>query len=155
MMRLNIGDNEFKIKFAYEPTLKGRVISKITKMGNIAGEDGDIDYEKMEDFLLLLPEILLVGLQKFHQEEYGYDYDTEEGKNVQLKKAFDLIEEYSDQENEGLISLFNDLQEEMKTDSFLAKTFQKEQKEAELEEEMAQTDAEIVEMPAIEEKTES
>lgn len=128
-MKLIVGEKLYNIKFGYKPTLKERVISKIVKLADINDENGDVDFEKIEDLLLYLPEILLVGLQ-VHHEEYRYDYDTKEGKQEQLDKVFDIIEEYSSQENADLTQLFNDLQMEMKTDSFLAKMFQAEQKKA-------------------------
>lgn len=129
MMKLKIGDKELSIQFAYKPTLKERVISKIVKIANITAEDGETDIEKVEDLLLYLPEVLLVGLQ-MHHEEYRYNYDTKNGKEEQLDKTFNLIDEYSVQEDSSLIQLFNDLQEEMQKNSFLAKLFQEEQKKA-------------------------
>lgn len=126
-MKLIVGEKLYNIKFGYKPTLKERVISKIVKLADINDENGDVDFERIEDLLLYLPEILLVGLQ-VHHEEYRYDYDTKEGKQEQLDKVFDIIEEYSSQENADLTQLFNDLQMEMQTDSFLAKMFQAEQK---------------------------
>lgn len=132
-MKLKIGKKELKIKFGYKPTLKERLISRIVKTSRTNGEDEIENMEKIEDLLLFLPEILLIGLQ-VHHEEYRYDYDTKEGKEEQLEKAFDLIDEYSTQDNADLMKLFNDLQEEMKNDSFLASLFQKEEKAAETEE---------------------
>ena len=129
-MTLKIGEKELKIKFGYKPTLKERVISKIVKISNVNSEGG-VDLEKVEDLLLYLPEILLVGLQVYH-EEYRYNYDTKEGKQEQIDKAFDLIDEYASNKGD-LMKLFNDIQEEMQTDSFLASLFQKEQKAQEAE----------------------
>lgn len=124
-MTLKVGEKELKIKFGYKATLKERVISKIVKIGNV-NNDGGVDLEKVEDLLLYLPEILLVGLQVYH-EEYRYDYDAKEGKKEKLDKAFDLIDEYATNGGD-LMQLFNDIQEEMQTDSFLASLFRKEQK---------------------------
>lgn len=132
-MKLKIGENEYSIKFGYKPTLKERLISRIVKMSKTDGADEIENMEKIEDLLLFLPEILLVGLQ-VHHEDFRYDYDTKDGKEEQLNKAFDLIDEYSTQDGADLMQLFNDLQEEMKTDSFLASLFQKEEKAAEVEE---------------------
>lgn len=130
IMTLKIGEKELKIKFGYKPTLKERVISKIVKIGNVSG-DGSVDFERVEDLLLYLPEILLVGLQVCH-EEYRYDYDTKEGKQEQLDKAFDLIDEYA-QDGGDLAQLFEDMQKEMRNNSFLASLFQKEQRAADAE----------------------
>lgn len=132
-MKLKIGEKELNIKFGYKPTLKERLISRIVKISRTNGEDEVENMEKIEDLLLFLPEILLVGLQVYH-EDFRYDYDTKEGKEEQLNKAFDLIDEYALSEGADLMQLFNDLQEEMKTDSFLASLFQKEEKAAEVEE---------------------
>lgn len=139
MMNLKIGDKELKIKYGYKPTLKERVISKIVKFSNsMNAEKEDDEMEAIEDLLLYLPELLLVGLQ-VHHEEYRYNYDTKEGKDEQLNKMFDLVDEYASGENADIMQLFNDLQDEMKTDSFLASLFQKEQNKLEAVEEATQT----------------
>lgn len=132
-MKLNIGKKELNIKFGYKPTLKERVISKVAKMGNVQNEDGSTNLEKVEDLLLYLPELLLIGMQ-VHHEDYRYDYDTGKGKEEQLEKAFALVEEYMNSEDADTLYLFNTLQEALTEDSFLASLFRKEQKAAEAEE---------------------
>lgn len=129
-MKLKIGENEYSIKFGYKPTLKERIISKVVKMSNATGADCDTDMEKIEDLLLFLPELLLVGLQ-VHHEDFRYDYDTKEGKEEQLDKAFALVEEYMDGEDADVMAFFNHLQEALLQDSFLRGLFQKEQKKQE------------------------
>ncbi len=131
-MKLKIGNKELNIKFGYKPTLKERVISNVVKMGNVNGEEG-LDMEKVEDLLLYLPELLLVGLQVYHQE-YRYNYDTGEGKEEQLNKTFALIEEYMENEDADFMYLFNALQEALVEDSFLASLFRKEKSAKEAEE---------------------
>lgn len=125
-MKLKIGEKELNIKFGYKPTLKERIISRIIKTSTRQDDDETENMERIEDLLLLLPEVLLVGLQVYH-EEYRYNYDTKEGKQEQLDKAFNLIDEYAMRKEADLMKLFNDLQEEMKNDSFLASLFQKEE----------------------------
>lgn len=132
-MKLKIGEKELNIKFGYKPTLKERLVSRIVRMSRTDGEDEIENMEKIEDLLLFLPEILLIGLQ-VHHEDFRYNYDTKEEKEEQLNKAFDLIDEYSTQDGADLMQLFNDLQAEMKNDSFLASLFQKEEKASEIEE---------------------
>lgn len=129
-MKLKIGENEYNIKFGYKPTLKERIISKVVKMSNTTGADGDTDMEKIEDSLLFLPELLLVGLQ-VHHEDFRYDYDTKEGKEEKLNKAFALVEQYMDSEDADVMAFFNQLQEALLQDSFLRGLFQKEQKKQE------------------------
>lgn len=132
-MKLKIGENEYSIKFAYKPTLKERLVSRIVRVAKTNSEDEIENMERIEDLLLFLPEILLVGLQ-VHHKEFAYNYDTKEGKEEQLEKAFNLVDEYASSEGADLMKLFNDLQDAMKEDSFLASLFQKEEKAVEAEE---------------------
>ena len=128
-MKLNIAGKEINIKYGYKPTLKERIISKTVKFSKLTNEFGDIDMEKLEDLMLFLPEMLLVGMQ-VHHKDYKYNYDTGEGKEKQLEKAFGLIEEYMESEDADITELFGKLQEALTQDSFLAGLFQKEQKKA-------------------------
>ena len=124
---MNIAGKELNIKFGYKPTLKERIISRVLKMENIADEDGEVSYEKIEDLMLFLPELLLVGLQ-VHHKDFRYDYDTKEGKEKQLDKTLDLVEKYMDSEDADIMELFGKLEEALMQDSFLASLFRKEQK---------------------------
>lgn len=145
-MKLKIGEREFNIKFGYKPTLKSRIISKLVQMSATAKTDGDADMEKIEDMLLFLPELLLVGLQVCH-EEFRYDYDTGEGRDEQLDKAFALTGEYMDSEDADIMVFFNQLQEALLQDSFLKGLFQKEQKKQEAAEERERARQISAEMP--------
>ena len=104
-MKLKIGEREYNIKFGYKPTLKSRIISKLVRMSATVKRDGGADMEKMEDLLLFLPELLLAGLQVCH-EEFRYDYDTGEGREEQLDKAFALTGKYMDSENADVMTFF-------------------------------------------------
>lgn len=140
-MKLNIGGKELNIKFGYKPTLKERIISKVVKMSEVKDKNEKVDMEKIEDLLLFLPELLLVGMQ-VHHKDYRYDYDTKEGKEEQLEKTFALVEEYMESENADIMDFFNKMQEALTEDSFLASLFQKEQK-AEAAEQAVQPKAEV------------
>lgn len=129
-MKLKIGEKEFNIKFGYKPTLKERIISKFVNFSNITDKDGNTNLEKIEDLMLFLPELLLVGLQA-HHKDFRYDYDSGEGKSEQLDKTFELVEEYMDSEGADAMILFNQLQEVLLQDSFLKGLFHKEKKEME------------------------
>ena len=131
-MIIKIDGKELNIKFGYKPTLKERIISRVLKMENIADEDGEISYEKIEDLMLFLPELLLVGLQ-VHHKDFRYDYDTKEGKQKQLDKTLDLVEKYMESEDADIMELFGKLEEALMQDSFLASLFRKEQEAEEAE----------------------
>ena len=92
-------------------------------------ENGDVDMEDLEELLLYLPEILLVGLQ-VHHKDFRYDYDTKDGKEDQLDKVFDLIDKYTENSDSSVMDLFNGLQEALLEDSFLANMFRKEKAKA-------------------------
>ena len=136
---MNIAGKELNIKFGYKPTLKERIISRVLKMENIADEDGEVSYEKIEDLMLFLPELLLVGLQ-VHHKDFRYDYDTKEGKEKQLDKTLDLVEKYMESEDADIMELFGKLEEALMQDSFLASLFRKEQ-EAEAAEKVVEMKA--------------
>ncbi len=128
MMKLKIGEKELNVKFGFEATLKTRLLSRMAKME----KEKEGGMESMEDMMLFLPDVLLIGLQKFHSDEYGFNYENREGKNEQLEKMFPLIEEYFDSnEEEDAITLYNGLTEEMLQNGFLKSQFQKELAKAE------------------------
>lgn len=134
-MIIKIKDKEYKIKFGYKPTLKERIISKVVRFSNITNEN---DLEKIEDLLLFLPELILVGLQVNH-EDFRYNIDTGEGKEEQLEKSFNLIEEYLEEDNADILDLFVRLQEALTEDSFLSALFQKEQSSVKMQNKMVES----------------
>ena len=128
MMTLKIEDKELNIKYGYEATLKTRLLSRMAKLEKAK----DDSMEGMEDILLFLPDFLLVGLQKFHADEYGFNYETGDGKDEQLEKMYPLIEAYIDgDEDADAITFYNQLTNEMLTNGFLKKQFQAELNKAE------------------------
>ena len=125
-MKMNIAGKEVNIKFGYKPTLKERIISRVVKLNDSINKDGELDMEKVEDLLLFLPELLLVGMQ-VHHKDFRYDYDTKEGKQKQLDKTLDLVEKYMESEDADIMELFGKLEEALMQDSFLASLSRKEQ----------------------------
>ena len=129
-MKLNIAGKEINFLFVYKPTLKERIVSKVVELSKSTDESGNMDMKKLEDLMLFLPEMLLVGMQ-VHHEDYRYNYDTGEGKEEQLEKAFKLVEKHMKSEDADIMALFGKLQEALMQDSFLAGLYKKEQKKAE------------------------
>lgn len=123
MLTLKIGEKELNVKYGYEATLKTKLLSRMAKREN----GGTESMENAEELLLFLPEFLLVGLQKFHSAEYGFDYENGKGKDEQISKMFSLIEDYIDgNDEEDAITLYNALTEEMMKNGFLKSMYQKE-----------------------------
>ena len=68
MLKVKFGEKELNIKFGYEATVKNNIIKKLASLEK--QEDG---IESVNNILMLLPELILVGLQKYHFDEYGFD----------------------------------------------------------------------------------
>lgn len=128
-MQFKVNKKTYSIFFAFEPTLKARILSRMAKM-SVEISNAENQLEKIEDMLLFLPEVILVGLQKHHADEFGYDLDTKEGFEEQKEKVFSLVSEYFDDGEVDCIDFFNKIQEEMMSEGFLKKTFKKELEKA-------------------------
>ena len=131
MLKLKLDSRELDVKYGFEATLKTKLLSKMAKNEvQSKSEDGN-EMDKIEKMLLFIPELLLVGLQIFHKDEYGFDYVNGKGKDEQVEKAFSLIEEYFDANpEEDAITLYSALTEEMLQNGFLKSQFQEELKKA-------------------------
>lgn len=132
MLKLNVKGTEYNIKFGYIPTLKTRLISRVVEkempVGDQEDGSGKNELARIEDMLLFLPEILLIGLQVNHKEDFGFNYDTGEGKEEKLEKAFEIADEYLNSEDAEMdaVELYQALEGEMLQNGFLKKTFQTE-----------------------------
>lgn len=114
-MKVKLGGKEYTIQFATRPSLKSHILQDIMKTQ-------DMEYiSSMEDILLeILPKTLLVGLQMHHNDEFGYDYKTNNGYDEQLEKVSDILYDAIDTNEVNCMDLFDDMQEEMMTNGFLA-----------------------------------
>lgn len=123
-MKIKLNGKEYTVKFGYAPVVKNKIIPRLVGM-----EQQGEGLEVIDNMLEFLPEFLLVGLQKFHADEFGFDFDDKEAKEKQLAKMYNLLDDYLDPENEeggDIMSLYNDLSAEMEKNSFLSKMLAKE-----------------------------
>lgn len=124
-MKVNLGNSEYSIKFGFKPTLKSHLIKDVSE--SVSEQDGSL--ESVEKLLLeTLPKMLLVGLQVNHEDEFGYDYDTNEKYDEQFNKVLNLLSEKIDDGEIDCIELFNELENELESNSFLAKMMETEKK---------------------------
>lgn len=130
MLTIKVNDKEYTIKFGYEPTLKSRLLSRVAKMTVNMKQDAEENLEQIENMLLFVPEMVLVGLQKFHSDEFGYNLDTNDGYEEAKNKAFSLVGEYVDTGDVDITDFFTELQEELTANGFLKKMFEKEVEKA-------------------------
>lgn len=124
-MKVNLGNSEYSIKFGFKPTLKSHLIKDVSE--SVSEQNGSL--ESVEKLLLeTLPKMLLVGLQVNHKDEFGYDYYTNEKYDEQFNKVLDLLSEKIDDGEIDCIELFNELENELESNSFLAKMMETEKK---------------------------
>lgn len=130
MLKIKVNDREYTIKFGYEPTLKSRLLSRVAKMTVNMKQDAEENLEQIENILLFVPEMVLVGLQKFHSDEFGYNLDTNDGYEEAKNKAFSLVGDYVDTGDVDITDFFTELQEELTANGFLKKMFEREVEKA-------------------------
>ena len=123
-MKLKIGEKELNVKFGYEATLKTRLLSRMAKMA-VEMQNAEGSLEKIEDMLLFIPEALVIGLQKEHSDEFGFDLDTKEGYEEKKNKVFELVSELVDSGEVVCLELFTDIEQELTKNGFLKKMFEK------------------------------
>ena len=129
----------YEIKFGIEATTKSGILKKIKEIQQSSDDEAqqpsDDFVDEIEMILNMLPEFLLVGLQKRHKDEFGYDYNTNEGKEEAKTKVCELIDEYTDQEDSSIRELFEELLKEVMQNGFFKKEVlrMKAEKEAEAE----------------------
>ena len=129
MLKIKFGETELSIKYGYEVTAKSGILKKLIEAEGIASEEKEIA-SSIDKVMLLLPELVLAGVQKFHKDEFGYNYLTGEGKEEQLEKVYTLIDDYFDMEDANFQKLYSDLQEELLDNGFLASMFREEKAKA-------------------------
>lgn len=112
MTKLKFGEKELQIKFGYEATVKSGIIKKVAKLDQME------DIEAVDEILLFLPELILVGAQKFHKEELGYNPDNEGEKEQQLGKVYAMLDDYFDGEDADVQVLYNALLAELLENGF-------------------------------------
>lgn len=125
MTTLTINGTEYKIKYGYEATVRCGVVEKVDELQKVLAKSEDLKVEDLNKILHILPELLLAGLQKFHKDEFGYDYETEDGKLAALNKAYGLVDDYFDADDSDITVLFNLLTNEMVNNGFLAQLLRK------------------------------
>lgn len=128
MLTLNVGNRELNIKYGYEAVVKSKIMKK---MANTGIDEDTPTIEAMDKTMELVPELLLVGLQKYHSDEFGYDYKEGEKKDVALDKIYGIIDEYMEKDESYFMDLSDMLQTELLENGFLAKLFRQEVEKAE------------------------
>ncbi len=123
MLHLKLGKAQLSIRFGYEATVRSKILKRLAELTVNQGNDS---FETATVMMELVPEMILVGAQKYHSKDYGYDYKTEEGKEESLSKIYSLLDDYFEEEDADFTDLLESLQKELMENGFLAKLFKKE-----------------------------
>lgn len=124
-MKITFNEKEYTIKFGYKATVKSGIIKKIAKSESIEDE-----FDALENTLTMIPELLVVGLQVYHSDEFGYNLDTNEGFDEQVGKCYALLDEWLENKDNNFLALYRAIESELLNDSFLSSLFQREEQKA-------------------------
>ena len=129
MLNLKLGKAQLSIRFGYEATVRSKILKKLAAL--TVEKEGEDNFDRMGLMMEIVPELILVGAQKFHSDEYGYDYKTEAGKEEALSKIYELLDDYFEEPDADFSILLTSLQDELMENGFLSKMFKEEVKNAE------------------------
>lgn len=128
MFSFSANGKTYKVKFGYGVLTQSDILTQVSSMGAI---------NNPQDMIKMFPELILVGLQKEHKDEFGYE--TEEEKKVAYKKVCDLLDDYEDESTEenphNGFTLFEKASQELEKNGFLSgmvKAMEKAEKEQKL-----------------------
>ena len=127
-MTITMNGKEYNIKFGNKAVARAGFISKLARIGAMQSdpEDSAGALEGAEKMYLLMPQILLAGLQANHSDEFGYNLTTGKGRDEQLGKVEDMLDHFVDEENGDFLKLQEDVTNEILHNGFLKKLFEEE-----------------------------
>ena len=113
MFSFSANGKTYKVKFGYGVLTQSDILTQVSSMGAI---------NNPKDMIKMLPELILVGLQKKHKDEFGYE--TEEEKKIAYDKVCDLLDDYEDESTEenphNGFTLFEKASQELEKNVFLS-----------------------------------
>lgn len=125
MKTIKAGNREYQIQYGYLATVKSKIIKDLAQLNT----DGN-EFDTLDTFLTMLPKLLLVGLQKFHKDEYGCDFLNNTSVARATEKVGALLDEYFDSSDSDVQDLFMLLQDELVANGFLSKSVRRNQQDA-------------------------
>ena len=127
-MTITMNGKEYNIKFGNKAVARAGFISKLARIGAMQSDPDDSAgaLEGAEKMYLLMPQILLAGLQANHSDEFGYNLTTGKGRDEQLIKVEDMLDHFVDEENGDFLKLQEDVTNEILHNGFLKRLFEEE-----------------------------
>jgi hypothetical protein len=119
MYIFKIHGKEYKVRYGYRTVCENDILDRVMNIGN--SKDGTAK-GLINNLVETTAELLLVGLQKYHSKEFGYDSDDERQKRVD--EIIDMFDDYEDESTEehpqDASTLLKDLQNELEKNGFLS-----------------------------------
>lgn len=119
MYIFKIHGKEYKVRYGYRTVCENDILDRVMNIGST--EDGTVK-GLINNLVETTAELLLVGLQKYHSKEFGYDSDDERQKRI--GEIIDMLDDYEDESTEeheqDAASLLKDLQGELEKNGFLS-----------------------------------
>lgn len=141
MKVIKVNGKEYKIKFGYLAVSSSDILSDFLKMttkleGVMSDEQEGIDdstsMELIAELIPLVGRATLAGLQKYHGDVFGVDYENENDVALKLKTVFELLDDYFDPEDgerqESAIEMFWGYVDELRNAGFLSGKAETEEK---------------------------
>lgn len=134
VITLKVKDKKYKLKFGYKSFKNSGILKEVVAMQakargnkeeNEQEKDAENQVELLEEVLELNSKLVLIALQKYH-EEFRVDYENKEEMNILIDKVDDFMDEYMDEEDSmSIMDLFNELVDELFNSGFLSKKSEK------------------------------
>lgn len=119
MYIFKIHGKEYKVRYGYRTVCENDILDRVMNIGN--SKDGTAK-GLINNLVETTAELLLVGLQKYHSKEFGYDSDDE--RQMRVNQIIDMFDDYEDESTEehkqDAATLLKDLQEELEKNGFLS-----------------------------------
>lgn len=133
MKNITVNGKDYAIKFGYYAVASSNIIEdvvsmqcRIDAMEKIEDEtQKEVEqYKLIADIIPLVGRITLAGLQKYHDEEFGVDYDNDFDVKIKLRNTYRLLDDYFDPEEgetrESALDMFFSYVEELTNAGFLS-----------------------------------
>lgn len=161
MYIFKIHGNEYKVRYGYRTVCENDILDRVMKIGN--SEDGTAK-GLINNLVKTTAELLLVGLQKYHSDKFGYKSDKEKAEKINL--LLDWLDDYEDESTEDheqdAATLLKDLQDELEKNGFLSTIAKMGQEMSQMEQtaqtaktEMENESARVIAMNPTESKSET
>lgn len=111
MTILKIKDKEYKIKFGYNCFCDTDLIERVEALMRIMNEDEEAGISRVKELFVVVRDLIFVGFKKYNPVE-----------NIQMIGDIldDYIDESTEEDERGLMGLFEILAEELMNQGFLS-----------------------------------